>query len=40
MVNNTFEEIDEFSRLIIFVIFKQEKYDFRFLFQSALIYPY
>ena len=40
IVNNTIEEIDVFSRLIIiFEIFKQEqysshaKYDFRFLFK-------
>ena len=47
IVNNMFEEIDAFSKLIIiFEIFKQEnrashaKYDFRwFFFQSALICP-
>ena len=46
IVNNTFEEFDAFSNLIIiFEISKQEKYnqhakyDFRVFFQSALICP-
>ena len=46
IVNNTFEEIDAFSKLIIiFEILNKEnrdshaKYDFRFFLQSALIFP-